>query len=117
MYLLYVRVHCIHNTIYVRLMYIIVYNAYNVYSVPLSAVKLMFMYRQSPKLKTGYRYENQFYNPGFTNGVRQFCEYQYFCNEILFFSALYILHFFESLKFRARCVLCMCTVYDEYTMH
>ena len=60
MYLLYVRVHCIHNTIYVRLMYIIVYNAYNVYSVPLSAVKLMFMYRQSPKLKTVYRYENQF---------------------------------------------------------
>ena len=22
-----------------------------------------------PKLKTGYRYENQFWNPGFTNGV------------------------------------------------
>ena len=40
---------------------------------------------QSPKLKTGYRYENQFWNPGFTNGVRQLCGYQYFCNEILFY--------------------------------
>ena len=41
---------------------------------------------QSPKLKTGYRYENQFWNPGFTNGIRQFCRYQYFCYEILFYS-------------------------------
>ena len=37
---------------------------------------------QSPKLKTGYRYENQFYNPGFTNGIKQFCGYRYFCYEI-----------------------------------
>ena len=41
---------------------------------------------QSPKLKTGYRYENQFWIPGFTNGVRQFCGYQKFCYEILFYS-------------------------------
>ena len=30
----------------------------------------------SPKLKTGYRYENQFLNPGFTNGFTQFCRYR-----------------------------------------
>ena len=36
----------------------------------------------SLKLKTVYRYKNQFCNPGFTNGVRQFRGFQYFCNEI-----------------------------------
>ena len=40
----------------------------------------------SSKLKTGYRYENHSWNPGFTNGVRQFCGYQYFSYEILFYS-------------------------------
>ena len=40
---------------------------------------------QSLKLKTGYRYENQFWNPGFTKGVRQFCEYQYFCFDQFFY--------------------------------
>ena len=40
---------------------------------------------QSPKLKTGYRYENQFLNPGFTSGFWQLCGYQYFCYEILFY--------------------------------
>jgi len=40
---------------------------------------------QSPKLKTGYRYENKFWNPGFTDGFRQFCRYQYFCHEILYY--------------------------------
>ena len=39
---------------------------------------------QSWKLKTGYCYESQFWNPGFVHGVRQFCGYQYFCYEILF---------------------------------
>ena len=41
---------------------------------------------QSPKLKTGYRNNNQFWNPGFANGVRQSCGYQYFLlwNIILF---------------------------------
>ena len=29
--------------------------------------------------------ENQFQYPGFTNGVRQFCGFQYFCYEILFY--------------------------------
>ena len=38
---------------------------------------------QSPKLKTGHRYENRFWNPGFTNEVRQFCGYQYLCYEQL----------------------------------
>jgi len=28
---------------------------------------------QNPKLETAYVYENQFWNPGFTNGGRQFC--------------------------------------------
>ena len=41
--------------------------------------------RRSPKLKTGYRCIKQFWNPGFTNGVRQFCRYQYFSYEILFY--------------------------------
>ena len=40
---------------------------------------------QSPKLKTWYHYENQFWNPGFINGVRQFCGYQFFCYEIFFY--------------------------------
>ena len=35
--------------------------------------------------ETAYVYENQFRNPGFTNGGRQFCGYQYFCYEILFY--------------------------------
>ena len=53
----------------------------------------------SPKLKTGYRYENQFWNPGFTNGFTQFCRYRYFCFEILFYLvSLYFTIFFESLK-------------------
>jgi len=47
--------------------------------------------RLSPKLKTGYRYENQFWNPGFTNEFTQFCRYRYFCFEILFYLILYIL--------------------------
>ena len=36
---------------------------------------------QSWKLKT----ENQFWNPGFTNGIRQICGYQCFCCVILFY--------------------------------
>ena len=39
----------------------------------------------SQKLKTGYHSENQFWNPGFTNGFTQFCGYRYFCYEILFY--------------------------------
>ena len=54
---------------------------------------------QSPKFKTEYRSQNQFLNPGFTNGVRQFCEYQYFCYEIPFYSVcLYSPFHFEYLK-------------------
>jgi len=52
---------------------------------------------RSPKLKTGYRYENQFWNPGFTNGLTQFCRYRYFCFEILFYLILYILPFLSNL--------------------
>ena len=54
---------------------------------------------KSPKLKTGYRYENQFWNPGFTNGFTQFCRYRYFCFEILYYLvSSYFTIFFESLK-------------------
>ena len=35
--------------------------------------------RQGIVMKTSYK------NPGFANGVRQFCGYQYFCYEILFY--------------------------------
>ena len=44
----------------------------------------------SPKLKTGYSYKNQFWNPSFKNGVRQFCGYQYFCYKILFYLVFFI---------------------------
>ena len=55
---------------------------------------------QSPKLKTGYRYENQFWNPGFTDGFRQFCGYQYFCYEILcYLVSSYSPFFLNLLKF------------------
>ena len=37
----------------------------------------------SQKLKKGYRYENQFWNPGFTDWFRQLCGYQYLYYEIL----------------------------------
>jgi len=54
---------------------------------------------KSPKLKTGYRYENQFWNPGFTNGLTQFCRYRYFCFKILYYLvSSYFTIFFESLK-------------------
>ena len=33
---------------------------------------------QSPKLKSGYRYKNQFWNRGFTNGVRCFVDINIF---------------------------------------
>jgi len=55
---------------------------------------------------TGYRYENQFKYPGITNGGRQFCEYQNFCNEIFFFFSLFIISiFFESLKSKSKQML------------
>ena len=38
-----------------------------------------------PKTSDRYQYENQFWNPGFINGVRQFCVYQFFCYEIFFY--------------------------------
>ena len=44
---------------------------------PVSTLKFL-----SPKLKTVYRYETQFCNPSFTNGVWQFRGFQYFCYEI-----------------------------------
>ena len=51
----------------------------------------------SPKLKTGYRYENQLWNPGFTNGVRQFCGYQYFGKNVILFS-YFIFSIFSNLS-------------------
>ena len=53
----------------------------------------------SPKLKTESCCENQFWHPGFTNGVRQFCGYYYFFlwNIILFSSFIFSI-FFKSLK-------------------
>ena len=51
----------------------------------------------SPKLKTRYRNENQFWNPGFTNGVRQFCGYQYFCYDVLFYLVSSYSPFFSNL--------------------
>ena len=58
---------------------------------------IVFKVPQSPKLKTGNRYENKFWNPGFTNGVRQFCGYQYFCFEILFYLVSSYSSFFSNL--------------------
>ena len=60
----------------------------------------------SPKLKTGYRYENQFLNSGFTNEVRQFCGYQYLCDKLLFYLvSSYSQSFFESLKSKSTQIL------------
>ena len=61
-------------------------------------LRQLLKHSRATKLKTGYRYENQFWNPGFTDGFRQFCGYQYFCYEILCYLVSHILHFFESLK-------------------
>jgi len=55
-----------------------------VYTVSLYII-LYIIYELSQKLKTGYHSENQFWNPGFTNGFTQFCGYRYFCYEILFY--------------------------------
>ena len=45
-----------------------------------------------------YHCQNQFQTPGFTNVVRQFCGYQYFCCEILFYFVCLQSPFLESLK-------------------
>ena len=58
---------------------------------------MYFVFIQRLKLKTGYRYENQFWNPGFTDGFRQFCGYKYFCYEILFYIVSLYSPFFANL--------------------
>ena len=56
----------------------------------------------SSTLQTGYCYENQFRNPGFMNGVRQFCENKIFILKYYFILFLYILYFFESLRSKSK---------------
>jgi len=43
------------------------------------------------------RYKNQFWNPGFTDGVRQFCGYQDFCYEIFFYLVSSYYPYFSNL--------------------
>ena len=54
---------------------------------------------QSPKLKTGYRYENQFWNPGLTDGrLGSYMDIHIFVMKYYFILFLHTLHFFKSLK-------------------
>ena len=52
---------------------------------------------RAQNLRQGNVMKTSFKKPGFTNGVRQFCEYQYICKEILFFSVCLHSPFYSNL--------------------
>ena len=54
-----------------------------------------------PKTQDRISLKSQFYNLGFKNGDRQFCRYQYFHYEILYYLVSSCSPFFKSLKFKS----------------